>query len=90
MGGRVWRSSLASRCGLAPQRTKWSSADKGPGLGFISCSLRAGCCPHNGSTGLFLPVPSGIDTGQWSIEALTEDAVHAHPHARSLLERRES
>lgn len=39
---------------------------------------------------LFLPVPSSIDTGQWSIEAQTEDAVHARLHAHSLLARRES
>lgn len=52
----------------------------------FSSTCRVSCCPHHGFAGSFLPMPSGIDTGQWSIEACIEKAiVHARLHAHSLL-----
>lgn len=69
----------------APKRTQ-QGQQGGLQPGFLSSTCRLSCVRIVVLLGPFLPMPSGIDTGQWSIEACIEKAiVHARLHAHSLL-----
>ena len=76
---RYWRKQLGHTYMALVLKELSCPQQGGPRAGFISSGLKVSFCLYDGFTGLFVPVPSGIDLGQWCIVVkLRMPCVHAH------------